>query len=206
MTGTGTRTQEDKKKRINLFIFAAYVLIIAGVLLGNGLAAQRSGAKPAYDLVDNISLFAFFYVVAQAMERFVEPLSELDIPGFGSDRKRKENERTKSRRKAKSSTTAEDKQANAENADDKQVEADQIKANTKVVIWAVATFCAMLVSGATGLYLLETVGITGLPEWVNILVTGLAVSGGTEPLHKLIKLVENKSDEDDSSDESAPEE
>jgi hypothetical protein len=56
----------------------------------------------------------------------------------------------------------------------------------------------MAVSAALGLYLLHAVGLPegswrggpfsaqGLRRWVDLLVTGLAVGGGTKPLHDLI--------------------
>jgi hypothetical protein len=50
----------------------------------------------------------------------------------------------------------------------------------------------MLVSGYTGLFLLTTVGlhVTG---WLDVLVTGLAVAGGTKPLHDLISNISSSS-------------
>jgi len=184
-------SEESKKEHASpLFVLVAYVLVVAGVVLGSLLATTWLKTKLEYDLVDSMSLFAVFYIVAQAMERFVEPISELSLAGFGGSRKDKERQRDKA-------MVDED----AGGAADAQAEANQIKANTKVAIWGIASFCSMLVSGAMGLYLLETIGVKGVPEWLNILITGLAVGGGTKPLHELIKLIEKKSDEDDSADD-----
>ena len=62
----------------------------------------------------------------------------------------------------------------------------QFRSNATVVMWGVASFLGMLVSGCLGLLLLRTVGISKSPSWVDILVTGLAIGGGTKPLHDLI--------------------
>jgi hypothetical protein len=79
-----------------------------------------------------------------------------------------------------------------------QATLDQRRADRAVIFWAVATVLAMAVSAALGLYLLHAVGLPegswrggpfsaqGLRRWVDLLVAGLAVGGGTKPLHDLI--------------------
>jgi len=48
-----------------------------------------------------------------------------------------------------------------------------------------------------GLELLKSVGVASAPVWLEILVTGLAVGGGTKPLHDLIKQLQAKNKAED---------
>jgi hypothetical protein len=201
-------SKENKKEYAEpVLVLLSYIIIIVGVVLGTRLATTWVKPNLKYEVVDGITLFAVFYIVAQAMERLVEPLSELNIPNFGSRKKVEKNKRDRKKRDVLNAlatgTTSQQVQDNADDAADHQAKADQIEANTKVLIWAIASFFSMLLSGALGLYLLEVIGVKGAPAWLNILVTGLAVGGGTAPLHKLITLMEKKSentDEDEGED------
>jgi len=47
------------------------------------------------------------------------------------------------------------------------------------------------------LELLKSVGVASAPVWLEILVTGLAVGGGTKPLHDLIKQLQAKNKAED---------
>lgn len=63
---------------------------------------------------------------------------------------------------------------------------DQIRANLTLLMWGISSALAMLASGLFGLYLLQAVGVKNVPIWADIVVTGLAIGGGTKPLHDLI--------------------
>jgi hypothetical protein len=84
-----------------------------------------------------------------------------------------------------------------------QAELDQRRADKAVAYWALATSVGLLLSATLGLYLMHVVGLqgdglaadgtwsgtmnaAGVRHSLDILVTGLAVGGGTKPLHDLI--------------------
>jgi hypothetical protein len=85
-----------------------------------------------------------------------------------------------------------------------QAELDQRRADKAVAYWAVASILGLLVSAALGLYLLHVVGLrgdgvgadgtwtggifgaAGFRHMLDLLLTGLAIGGGTKPLHDLI--------------------
>jgi hypothetical protein len=85
-----------------------------------------------------------------------------------------------------------------------QAELEQRRADKAVAYWALASGVGLLLSAALGLYLLHIVGLrgdgltadggwaggvisaAGIRHMLDILVTGLAVGGGTKPLHDLI--------------------
>jgi hypothetical protein len=85
-----------------------------------------------------------------------------------------------------------------------QAELEQRRADKGIAFWALATVLGLLLSAALGLYLLHIVGLqddglardgtwtsgamsaAGIRHMLDLLVTGLAIGGGTKPLHDLI--------------------
>jgi hypothetical protein len=102
-----------------------------------------------------------------------------------------------------------------------QAELNQRRADKAIVYWALASVLGILLSGLLGLYLLHIIGLKGdgitsqgadqggvwtAAGWtwasarhlLDLLVTGLAIGGGTKPLHDLIgNLQEAKNDKKD---------
>jgi hypothetical protein len=85
-----------------------------------------------------------------------------------------------------------------------QAELEQRRADKAIAFWALASALGLLVSATLGLYLLHIVGLrddglatdgtwaggalsaSGFRHMLDLLVTGLAIGGGTKPLHDLI--------------------
>jgi hypothetical protein len=85
-----------------------------------------------------------------------------------------------------------------------QAELDQRRADKAVAYWELATVLGLLLSATLGIYLLHIVGLrsdglgkdgiwaagpvgaAGIRHMIDLLVTGLAIGGGTKPLHDLI--------------------
>jgi hypothetical protein len=85
-----------------------------------------------------------------------------------------------------------------------QAELEQRRADKAIAFWALATVLGLLLSATLGLYLLHIVGLqddglagdgtwasgalsaAGIRHMLDLLVTGLAIGGGTKPLHDLI--------------------
>jgi hypothetical protein len=195
---TGASDPDKKEHASGWFVLISYIFVILGVWLGNLLSTRPEAAniafKPAVDVLDTIGFLALFFVMAQAIERFMEPISELDLKFAGSARKNKDNETERNVKAATDSNDEAVRQENATAAANTEAESNQIAANTKVLIWGLASFVAMLVSGATRVYFLEVIGFENIPTYLNVLITGLVLGGGTKPLHDLIKLIEKKSE------------
>ena len=66
------------------------------------------------------------------------------------------------------------------------------KENKVVVMFALASAIAMILSGWLGIFLLSLIGVHDVPRVVDIAVTGLAIGGGTKPLHDLISLLQKR--------------
>lgn len=205
---TGISKPETKEHANGYFVLIAYVLVVAGAWLGNWIASKVTGVTftPATDVLDTIGFLALFFVMAQAIERLMEPIAELDLKWMGSARKNKQNERDTSIKKAEDASNDTVRQENANAAANSEAEANQIAANTKVLMWGLASFVAMLASGATKVFFLEVIGFKGIAPFINVLITGLVIGGGTKPLHDLIKLIEKRSEDtsEDSDGETNP--
>jgi hypothetical protein len=66
----------------------------------------------------------------------------------------------------------------------------QSKANRAVVFPALGFILAVVMAEWIGLFYLQAVGITGISKNWDIIITALAIGGGTKPLHDGIKLIE----------------
>jgi hypothetical protein len=62
--------------------------------------------------------------------------------------------------------------------------------NRAAVCWGLASALAMAACGFFGFGVLHLIGDTGVSRYVDVVVTGLAVGGGTKPLHDLISGLE----------------
>lgn len=67
---------------------------------------------------------------------------------------------------------------------------EQSKANRSIVISAIAFVLAVLLSENLGLFLLQAVGVTAVSGDLDVMITALAISGGTKSLHDFIKTIE----------------
>ena len=77
-------------------------------------------------------------------------------------------------------------QTAAETAAAAQAAVEQERSNAVVISWAVASALGIVVSAWLGFTLLHSVGVQHAPVLLDVVVTGLAVGGGTKPLHDLI--------------------
>jgi hypothetical protein len=158
---------------------------IAAVLIGllASLIVNDRVEPTAFKPAQGISVFALLYVLAQGLERLMEPLASW----VGST----ESEtvaRDQAIARALTTGTKDDVEAAAAT----QARLDQKRANRAIGLWATATVLAMLGSAALGVYLLTILGAQDVPRSLEIAITGLAVAGGTKPLHDLISSLETK--------------
>jgi hypothetical protein len=189
---------EEKKKAVypNWWCWPiTVVLVVAGTVFGTVL--YNGGLDVTFTPPTGVGIFALFYILAQVIERILEPFA----PFLGTTKAKdpaSENEKITTQLRARASLDMAVAAAlaspsdNAGAAADAQRNVDQVRANATVVTFGVASLLAMLGAGLLEALLLETVGVEGLGAdganvvWIDILVTGLAVGAGTKPLHDLI--------------------
>ena len=63
-------------------------------------------------------------------------------------------------------------------------------------VWAIGAALAFILCAALDVYLLSAIGVIewNPPHWLDLLATGMAIGGGTAPLHDLIDRVQKKDD------------
>jgi hypothetical protein len=192
--------------------WTALGLIVLGVVAGTllyGPGPTGQAPPPA------VSPFAGLYVAAQALERLGEFISL--IPGLGDQigattvgtQRMSKRKAITDRNLARKDTLRALKQGNNHLAAQKAADAaqnqhatDVIRANRSVFFWGLNSLLASLLVGVLKLDILYLIGITSggglLLGALHVSVTGLAVGGGTKPLHDLIaNLQQNKEEKQD---------
>lgn len=186
-----------------------------------------------YKAAAGFDAFAAFYIVAQSLERFFEPVTNFikgsaggadqvpaaganaplagalapagvpnapgaPIPGPSMTRPQAVAALDQALATASSSMDTTEVKAAVVAAATAKATIDQIRSNAAILVWGAQSGLAMLACGAMGLFLLRGVGAAGVPVPIDILVTGIAIGGGSKALHDLIKSVqaskENKQD------------
>jgi hypothetical protein len=132
-----------------------------------------------YEPAVGISIFAPMYVIAQGIERLMEPFTK--YLGDAADA----SGATRSKAYAVQQLETEIAAGNLTLAVQWQALLDQIRRNRAVITWAIASFVAMVLSGWFGFQLLRSTGLDA-PGGIDVVITGLAIGSGTKPLHDLI--------------------
>jgi hypothetical protein len=190
------------------WVGVSYLVIAAGAGLGIVLWWLRNPAP--FTPASGISVFAPLYILAQAIERVIEPFTSL-IPSKAPDDKGKDKN---DHPIAKGTSVRKDVAAHnvnlalvdgdAKQASDWQATVDQIRENTAVIAWTTASVLGMALCGLFGLFMLRLVGFTDVPKQIDIIISGIAVGSGTKPLHDLISnLQEAKNEKQDPSEKKA---
>jgi len=145
----------------------------------------------------DMASFALFYVAAQAIERLIEPFSQLFLT---TSETRKELDSNVARALA----TGDD--ADGQAAAKKQDELNRKRGERTLVLWAAATVLGMLLSGFAGLYFVSAILATGssISPALDVLVTGLVIGGGSKPLHDLITNVQKTKEKKEDPPETSP--
>lgn len=173
------------------------VVSVAIVAVGYAVALGVHSWKDPSALVvgQDFSIFAFLYIAAQAIERILEPVSLL-LPSQEKDAGQAEQAKAtaKASLAAGNATSA---QENLQQAANSRALADDISLARGLLLWSFASILGFLASAFLGLYLLNSVvahtagdALSHPARWLDILVTGLAIGGGTKPLHDLISNIQ----------------
>ena len=162
------------------YILGAYAAVGVAVVISVLLTILIHA--PALVTATGFTSFAVIYVVAQAIERLLQPMSEW----AGQTEKIESAEKTVALVQSSS--------------DEAKAEAEKKLASRKferaTFFWAAASCLALVVCGVLGLGLLQTVvefsnkDVPGWFEALDVVVTGLAIGAGTKPLHDLITLIQ----------------
>jgi hypothetical protein len=169
------------------YLGALLGLIILGCAVGALLFARTGPTKLKFTPSAGVGTFALFYILAQVIERIQEPFTPF-IKGAEGGSASSVNQRSAQAKLdvANSAAINEPTAVNLQTAANAQRTADQIRANATVLLFGTGSLLAMLGAGYLKAGLLQTIGLSGAPAVVEVLMTGLVVGAGTKPLHDLI--------------------
>jgi hypothetical protein len=171
----------------------SYIIVAVGTVIAWMLHVVVDPDPPVP--VDGLSTFAVLYVAAQGIERVLEPLSDRIQPKAAQSHERNETVATAKAMASDLSVNDTDREAALKAAANAKANLERRLAERTLLFWAIATALGTVLAGVLGLELLRSVGIPSAPDWLEILITGLAVGGGTKPLHDLIKALQAKKNE-----------
>jgi hypothetical protein len=190
-TKGGTETQAVATQPMLRYVL--FGLICLGAGLGFGVLLQQHyhpGMRHLPVLAASFGAFALLYVLAQAIERLLVPVSWFGggfLGGLGNGRRvgRSKSTLAAAHQSALVRAYTQPSPETAKDAANTQHDLDQYRANLTATTFGLAALAAMLVSGYAGVFMLHIVGLDTV-AWLDLLVTGLAIAGGTKPLHDLI--------------------
>lgn len=187
------------------YVYGAYILVAVGGAIALWLSHRH---EVTIEVTEGFAAFAVVYIVAQGVERFIQPLTHL--LGKPQEKKAAKGELAVANGNRTLALMEEDG-PRATIEEGKAIGArkalDVIQAERAVLFWAIATFVALVACGALDLGLIGGVAdVTGAgdtdeaPQWfrdVDVLVTGVVIGAGTKPLHDLIDLIQSKKEKAD---------
>ena len=68
------------------------------------------------------------------------------------------------------------------------------RSRKRVILQLTGSILGGLIAWGMGFAVFAKLGFTGLPYWLDVVLTGMLVGGGTEPIHSLIKFLEENKD------------
>jgi hypothetical protein len=169
-----------------LWVGLGYLLLIVGLVLGWALW-KLIDPKPLVAAA-GFSIFAPLYILAQGIERLIEPFSKFFGSAGGTTKEQAEDGRNAAFAAWKQGTATSTQAAAA------QALVNQIRRNSAVFAWGLASLLGMIASGCFGIFLLAACGFD-VPAFWDIALTGLAIGSGTKPLHDLIGNIQKAANE-----------
>lgn len=179
------------------YIVGGYIAVAVGAVIAILLASKND---VTIGVSEGFAPFAVIYLVAQAIERGLQPFTYL----LGkAEEKSKVKEQLGVAKSSRSIAFAMGESGPALNAADsivvEQKKLEVILADRAILFWAIATVASLLVCGLLELGLIQSIAnVTGdsgdVPRWfqyADVVITGIAIGAGTKPLHDLIAFIQN---------------
>lgn len=180
------------------YLIGGYIAVVIAAAVAVLLASKN---EVTVGVSEGFAPFAAIYLVAQAIERGLQPFTYL----LGkAEEKSNVKEQLQVAKSSRSIAFAMGEAAPALNAADEivveQKKLDVILADRAILFWAIATVISLLVCGLLELGLIQSIAkVTGdsgeVPNWfqyADVVITGVAIGAGTKPLHDFIAFVQNQ--------------
>ncbi|ANN19689.1 hypothetical protein SD37_31440 [Amycolatopsis orientalis] len=161
-------------------IAAGFAFLLSGYLLAVLVVHQAWGDAAQPQIATSFNAFALLFVMALAIERFIQPFA----PALGPD-------------SAVPAAALQNAQAAGDQtgANAASVALNKARNRTAIVTWGLATGLACLLAAGTNITLLHAITDRQgrqVAFWLDLLVTGLVVGAGTKPLNDLWTRLQNK--------------
>lgn len=156
----------------------------------------------AREVVQGVTIFAVVYFITQLIERIIELISDIHplfkdtnkIAKLKKDIDRKDSQ-LREHLKVEDTKACQHVNSEAEKSalEKKMDELDCLESSRKSRLWAVASGLGIIFSYTfIGLFALVGITIAIMPHWIDVLVSGIIIGGGSKPLHDLISNLEKK--------------
>ena len=156
----------------------AYVLAYYVLLPDCFRAAGGCTASDVYQVSSDVSLFAGFFVLALAVERFLSLFNRWFVPGAAANRDARDQA---------------DADGDVVALAERQGKVDRDRQVGSIIHWGVAAALSFLMAAQLNILLLTSIGGAGSARpnaALDLLVTGLVIGAGTKPLHDLVARIE----------------
>jgi hypothetical protein len=217
VSATSTTGKPLTRPELGVVQFMAAVALLA-YLVSVWFIADESSSAASFKPAEGVTVFAIFYVLAQAIERLLTPIAKLvpttppdDAPDAAKTNVLGVDITTRSRALKQRTAAVEactDTSDPPAGEDPKEIARAQAQdaANWHEVlqqayvnatsVWALGAALAFVLCAWLDIYLLNAIAVDSWnpPTWIDLLVTGLAIGGGTVPLHDLIGRIQKKDD------------
>jgi predicted ribosome-associated RNA-binding protein Tma20 len=186
------------------YIVGSYIAVVLAAIVAILLASKND---VTIGVSEGFAPFAVIYLVAQAIERGLQPLSYL--VGKAQEKSKVKDQLRKAKGARSLALLQNETETVASAATSiltKQKKLDVLLADRAILFWAIATVVSLLVCGFLELGLIQSIAkVTGdsgeVPDgfrYADVVITGIAIGAGTKPLHDFIALAQNAKQKADS--------
>jgi hypothetical protein len=168
------------------------MVAVAAATVGMWFAYKYAIKPTTIGIAKNYVPYAAVLAVAAALERLLEPLSQLLMPSTTAKTAAVASKTAAQAAAANPAVQAAYVQPAVEQAASDQADVETLRTNRAVLFWAIASICGVGISGSFGLFLLQSIATGHVNSFLDLAVTGLTIGAGTKPTHDLITSLQAK--------------
>ncbi len=176
----------------SLRVIIPSMVAVAVALVGMWLAYRYAIKPTTIGIAKNYVPYAGVVAAAAALERLLEPLSQVLMPSTAAKTTAAKSKTTAQADAANMQKTAAEVQPKVEQAASEQADVETLRNNRAVLFWAIASICGLGISGSFGLFTLQSIATGHVNSFLDLAVTGLTIGAGTKPTHDLITSLQAK--------------
>jgi hypothetical protein len=176
----------------SLWVIIPSMVAVAAALVGMWFAYRYAIKPTTIGIAKNYVPYAGVVASAAALERLLEPLSQVLMPTAAAKTTAAQSKTAAQADAANPQKTAAEVQPKVDQAASDQADVEALRNNRTVFFWAIASICGLGISGGFGLFLLQSIATGHVNSFLDLAVTGLTIGAGTKPTHDLITSLQAK--------------